>query len=194
MKTFNEFLKEAEVSGDSGGSSADLSSGINSGNVVRSNPQTLGKAKRKKPKGYAKAGLPEKGLPSNEDLKEANISKAVMRMSYRPQYGRLKITTDEKDRPEYKILVSLGYKPVEVNRSAGIPPHNVYVLGGKPDYDEVTENLSDTGWKFIKDVPDSEKDKGNWESIFTKKIDGTTYILQVRDVAGYKFLMDFTTK
>lgn len=65
MKTFNEFLKEAEVSGDSGGSSADLSAGINSGNVVRGNPETLGKAKRKTPKseGYAKAGLPEKGLP-----------------------------------------------------------------------------------------------------------------------------------
>lgn len=63
MKTFNEFLKEAEVSGDSGGSSADLSAGINSGSVVRGNPQTLGKVKRKKPEGYAKAGLPEEGLP-----------------------------------------------------------------------------------------------------------------------------------
>jgi hypothetical protein len=63
MKTFNDFLKEAEVSGDSGGSGADLASGINSGNVVRGNPETLGKVKRKKPKGYAVAGLPEMGLP-----------------------------------------------------------------------------------------------------------------------------------
>lgn len=69
MKTFNEFLKEAEVSGDSGGSSADLSAGINSGNVVRGNePKKKSKLVRRKELEdaditYAKVGLPKKGLP-----------------------------------------------------------------------------------------------------------------------------------
>jgi len=62
VKSFREFLGEME-SGDSGGDATKIASGENSGDVVRGSPETLGKVKRKKPKGYAVAGLPEKGLP-----------------------------------------------------------------------------------------------------------------------------------
>lgn len=51
------------TAGDSGGDATKIASGENSGDVVRGSPETLGKVKRKKPKGYAVAGLPEKGLP-----------------------------------------------------------------------------------------------------------------------------------
>jgi hypothetical protein len=62
MKSFKEFLGEM-TAGDSGGDATKIASGENSGDVVRGSPETLGKVKRKKSKGYAVAGLPEKGLP-----------------------------------------------------------------------------------------------------------------------------------